>query len=458
MDNAAPSTRNRGRLRPVLIAVFALSIIVPALMAAGRIHTIRPTPLQEDPSRLIERVGDYYHFWTAARAMSRGEDIFEMSDGKNYIYPPLTAFLFQPLGMLPQKAGAYLWLGVIALMMGAAILLWARELLRRFVPEHDDLAPWVVSAIASFLMFDKIHQQFRLLQTDGVMLLCMAISLRLIDRRPILAGALLGFAGNIKYLSLIPLPYLIVRGRWRASAAVAASFVFFLFLPAVSSGWSRNLADLAVAFRGLVEAFGIDVGDAARASSHPITWDRSVSITSTMFRIVGEDGSRAVGAALTAAAAAACLGAGYLLYRRRNMPLFHRLDVQAEAGGARAGLVGIEWVGLVIASLVFGPQTTSRHMVQLLPLIILGLGLLLVPRFRRDFWMIGAGIVLVSLALVLPPGQVNEGAVRVWRAVGGVSWCALILLFVAVDCGLKVLAERGSPAPRPAGRERDPQA
>lgn len=453
MSEQLSPNRVRARLKPILVAAFALSILIPALMAAGRIHTTRPKPLEHDPAREVEIVGDYYHFWTAARAMSRGEDIFEMSDGRNYIYPPLTAFLFQPLGALEQKPGAYLWLGAIVLMMGGAILLWSRELLRRLLPGHDDLAPWVISTIASFLMFDKIHQQFRLLQTDGVMLLCMAVSLRLIDRRPILAGVILGFAGNIKYLSLIPLPYLIARARWRASAAVVASFVFFLFLPALSSGWSGNLADLAVAFRGLVEAFGIDVGEAARATSHPITWDRSVSITSTMFRVVGEEGSRAVGAALTAMCAAACLGVGFVLYRRRGMALFLRPDVHAETNGPRAGLVGIEWVGLVIASLVFGPQTTSRHMVQLVPLIILGLALLLVPRFRRDFWMIGAGIVLVSLALVLPPGQANEGAVRIWRAVGGASWCALILLFAAVDRGLKVLAERPSPAPPPDRHE-----
>ena len=51
-------------------------------------------------------VSDFVHFYRAASAMSKGEDIYAASQG-HYIYPPLLAFIFQPLTILSEPNGGY---------------------------------------------------------------------------------------------------------------------------------------------------------------------------------------------------------------------------------------------------------------------------------------------------------------------------------------------------------------
>ena len=58
---------------------------------------------------------------------------------------------------------------------------------------------------------DKIHIVFTQGQTDFVMLLGFACVLRWMERRPWLAGLAIGFIANIKYVSLIFVPYFLTR-------------------------------------------------------------------------------------------------------------------------------------------------------------------------------------------------------------------------------------------------------
>lgn len=433
-----------GRVR-LAWALLSLQLLIPALIVAKAISKRQPEISQTDPTVSVLRIDDYFHFWSAGKAMLNGGDVFSPEHGRNYIYPPLMAWIFQIFGAFEQRPSVYIWLGIDAILLGAGVVILARELARRLeIPGgwHTVLLACIISLAC---LLDKVMGQFKLQQTDGIMLLAMALALKWLDKRPILAGIILGFAGNIKYLSLIAVPWFGIRKRWAAMLSTILSFAGFLILPAITRGWDRNTHDLKVAFAGLVEAFGVNLDHVTRASSHPITWERSVSVTSTFFRLTERFSlGSPVAVVLIGSVAAGCVGLAWFLYARRAVGFW-------TVPATNQGVIGMEWVGLVVASLVFGPQTTTRHLIQLVALFVLA-SLFLVNQSRNPLvssrWPLVLAGAAVTLALVLPPGGAQfESALNTWRAVGGSSWCALIFLFLTLDHGLKFLQTRSTRLP-----------
>lgn len=420
----AMSSQARWWERPLVPAIITIALVaVPALLGMIKAFKAKLEESQTDAGMMILRIDDYFHFWSAGKAMAEGGDIFSTRHGQNYIYPPLMAWLFQPLGKLDQAIGVHIWIALDALILFAGIVIFAAELTKRLRGKVDWQVIWTASAFGLVMLIDKVMAQFKLQQTDGIMLLAMGLALRWLDSRPLLAGAVLGIAGNIKYLSLIALPWFIVRGRWKAAAGTIGSFVICLFIPAITRGWDRNMADLKVAFAGLVEAFGVNVEHLPRATSHPITWERSVSLTSTMFRLAEAiSATQLVAVAFTALIALSCVAIAWVAYRRRGLSF---LSVPPQLHG----LIALEWVGLLIASLTFGPQTTARHMIQLIPLFILAWIVYPIVHAKWRPFII-AGCIALALVMVLPPGGKSfESLLTMWRAVGVVSWVTLALFF-----------------------------
>jgi hypothetical protein len=73
------------------------------------------------------------------------------------------------------------------------------------------------------------------------------------ERKPLLAGSAVGTAASIKYLSLIFVPYFLIKRNFRAAIASVFAFIFFVALPAAEFGLGRgeNLCDSRAARSGL---------------------------------------------------------------------------------------------------------------------------------------------------------------------------------------------------------------
>ena len=143
--------------------------------------------------------------------------------------------------------------------------------------------PWAIAAAATILAADKLHKMFGLGQSDAFVLLGFASVLRLMNRQPLLAGTIVGAVANLRYLSLIFVPYFVVKRNYRAAVSALASFAFFLALPALQVGLARGLGYATAALGGLGHMAGL--GAKQRLRILEITWDRSVSITSALFRL-----------------------------------------------------------------------------------------------------------------------------------------------------------------------------
>ncbi len=380
--------------------------------------------------------GDFRHFYFAAEAMLRHTDIFK-SGTKGYLYPPLIAFLYTPVVPFGFVTAQRVMLLVNTLLTLGGILLVTAEFLDRFeVGAKRRTLFYAAALLGAVLNVDKIRTELQMFQTNATMFFMFALSLRLLDRKPVLAGIPLGFIFNIKYLSLGMMPWLIVRRRWGTAAACVMSAVFFAILPATVSGWKSNNAALATSYGGLLKMVGIHTGTSEQANVEDIKDLLSCSITSAMARTPLNEGNEKVGLVFAATIAAASVGFVAWLYRKNGMPLLQWPAARYQLSQPWKAVIGLEFIAIVMATLVFSPQTNTRHLLLVLLLTIPAAVLLLTPRPGEPRVALVLAVVLLFAGFVFPFGNSSKHVSMLWFGVGGQCWCLLIALFAIVSSAL----------------------
>lgn len=399
------------------------------------VHQRMTIPAQT-PDRLYR---DFYEFFSGAEALVRGTDLF--AAGKlGYIYPPLFAVLMMPLVSLGLAGAGLAWLAIKAGLLGACTWLATRISTARFGIGADSLSSVVLALGGTLLIADKLRAEMNMQQSNLVMLLCWLLALLWLDRRPVLAGIVLGFSINIKYVTVLAVPYLLLRGRFRAAAATLASTIAWALLPALVLGWSKNLEYLRGAISGLVGATvkttqaNSGDGDARVMGANTI----GSAITSWAIRVSGDAGLTLSAIGLVLAVAVVFAGAAWMIYWRRGVPLFAGRWGGAEQYPSRAGVVGIEWVGLIVIALCFSPQTNSPHLSQMLLGTVMAVAVLATARNAWQRWVMGLGLAVMVAGFVLPPGgQANRELVIAWQRAAGPSWCLLVMYLAMLGAGLR---------------------
>lgn len=399
-------------------------------------------------SRVPARLGtdkpiDFTDFYYAAKALAAGGDPYTAHLGR-YIYPPLLATLQIPLATLPLVTASLVWSILNLGSVVALLYISARTAIQRFQAPADPTTVAVVTLSTLLLALEPVRWVIEQGNSDGFMALALVLAAVWSGRRPGLCALAIGLAANIKYQSLIALPYLMLRRRWRDAGGVVLFTLALLLLPAAVLGWRRNLDFLGIALSGVLRLFGF-AAPGPTTGIQDVTFYRSISLTSAAARLAAALHLPTLAVpALVVLAATLCLAGAWVIYRRAGLSLWRHNPV-ADPRAAPVEL--LEWCGLIVAVLVFSPQTTTRHMLLAIPLHAVLTVLLLGPRpgVRRAVVVIGA--VLFQLGTRLPPGGAGfEQALAAWRAVGGASWCLLAMFFVTLDAGL-----RARPAQPPLG-------
>ena len=417
--------------------------------AYRRIGTVKPGGLA---------TGDFEHFYFGARAMLDGQDVYT-SGHNGYIYPPLLAFLYTPFARLGLDAAA-LSLLVVNLVLGL-LTAWiaGRTVVERVGANVGVPARFVcvvlVGTVATLLALDKLKGEYQMWQTNVLVMLMFAVALWQLDKRPWLAGLALGLAFNIKYLPVAALPYLLMRRRWKAAGWFAAGIAGFALLPAVLVGWATNLHYLKTAFAGFARLIGVDAGEGPKANIDGITAPYSVSVTSALARLFqgGDAGYGHGDSATVALAAAAGIGVAYAgallwMYRRRGVPAILWPRESGQGTAMFRAMVAVEWVGLMVAVLSFGPQTNMRHMSLLLVVFAPAAAILLFAARGVSRVPLMVGTAVLFLAITLPPGGDRfDDAVRFWRQVGGPGVCMLVYFASLVWTGLAQARALGEETP-----------
>lgn len=374
--------------------------------------------------------GDFNDFFRAAEAMRAGTDIYASGRG-GYLYPPLTAWLLEPLVGLGLVWGGVVW-GVVNLLLTLVCMtLSVRLVARALRGPCDALTVGAVWLMAMLMTFGPIRAEFEHGQTDAIVLLGLCVGLVLVDRVPWVAGFALGLALLVKHHVIVLLIYLLIRRRWKVAAGMVLGGMVFSFLPAVTLGFGKTAAYLGQSYGYVFRLFGGE-GAPEGVNLHPITWELSISITSAMARFFdGPEGPSMMLVGLaTMPIAAGVFAATWWIYRQHGMAMFVGRGGRFEK--ALLAVVLLEWCGVLVGLSAFSPQSITRHTFILLPMQILVAYVLLVKRPGVSKWPLLVGVIGYQLAARLPPGEEPfEVALKSWRYISGATWFLL-----AMWCGL----------------------
>ncbi len=236
---------SRARAYTWLLAAAALAVFF-ACMASNALGLNRGA----DPIG-----GDFVSFWAASRLAlaGRADLAYDVSAhwavqrtvlGPDvgyaaFFYPPPALLLYLPLGLAPYSLALFGWLG----LTGYAAL----RVMRRF---------WPGLGVGPFLAFPAVTLNAVDGQNGFVSTALIGGGLALMDRRPAMAGALLGAMVFKPHLAvLLPFPLILSR-RWSVLAAMAATSLILCALSLALFGvstWSAFLHGSVLARRALEE-------------------------------------------------------------------------------------------------------------------------------------------------------------------------------------------------------------
>jgi len=428
---------------PLLLWLWLVPLAIVAWWTANSIGQIGREHMEAG-----ERFRDFLEFYSGAEALVKGTPLYEA--GKlGYIYPPLLAVIMKPMAFLPIDQAALIWLAVKVIAVLVSVWFGARAVAARFDLDRDAplaLVGGVIAAIGTALLADKLRAEFRMQQSNTLLLLGWTLALVWLDRRPTLAGFVLGFAVTIKYVALIALPYLLIRRRFRAAAAMTVSMVALALAPALVIGWQENLDGLQRALGGIGSMLAGSTPQSGEAKVMALT-RIGCSIPTAMAHFLGEPGLSLRSIALIALVAAATFAGAWAIYARRGQAMFAarggRNELPPYLGGTtdadRLRIVALEWCGLIVAALCFSPQTNSPHMVQLLPVCFAIAAAAIAPlnNSANLRWLaIASGAVLMA-GLTLPPSsEANRAFVYAVHRAGWPCWAMLVSYLLLLAAAL----------------------
>jgi hypothetical protein len=257
----------------------------------------------------------------------------------------------------------------------------------------------------------------------------------------LLSGLALGFGANIKYVTLIALPYLLIRKRFKAALSTVAGSLLWALLPALAMGWNRNIEFLRKAIDGLVNlsAQNSAVAGAAKVFGPEFGY----SIPAFAARYFGNGGHTVASMAVVCVVALLFSLTAWGLYRSAKIPMLLGRGGRRETQGITPGVVALEWAGLIVIVLAFSPQTSSPRLSMLLFPCLLAVSVLLMPRGQISGLPLILGLLIMFAGLVLPIKGVGlDPAIPIWRNFSGPTWCILPMYLTLLWVGLRRLKDQ----------------
>ena len=194
--------------------------------------------------RIGAGMADFEVNYRAGARLAAGETLYRTADSHwQFKYSPFSALVYLPLSALPLAPAKAVWFALVALAIGAMILL-AGSLAAPGPPARARLV-----VLLSFLVLAKFFlREIQLGQINAIIAaLLMGSTLLLVrdeDDRPATAGLLWGLATALKPYAVIFLPYFVLKGKWKSLAAGLAVIAASLAVPSLFYGIPGNLTVL----------------------------------------------------------------------------------------------------------------------------------------------------------------------------------------------------------------------
>ncbi len=240
MRTGAWLTRDRMRLWAGATLLISIASIVYLLATANGINDYQDRPIGTDFSN-VYAAGTYVlegHAdapFDTTRQHAREQDIFGASTPfYGWLYPPFFLFVAAMLATMPYLVALAVWqsttLALYLLTMGAVLRTGPSAAANVGAFTTDRL--WILLALGFPAVFVNLGHGHNGFLTATL----FAGGLLLLDRRPVVAGVLLGLlAYKPQFGLLIPL-VLLATGRWRTLFAAAATVILLVAVTSLAFG------------------------------------------------------------------------------------------------------------------------------------------------------------------------------------------------------------------------------
>jgi hypothetical protein len=188
--------------------------------------------------------GDFLVYYSAAKAARQpGEhhlyaDVIRDSQSSvwgvsSFNYPPFSAFLMEPLTILPPTRAVMVWKYALVLMTALAVYFTLGASSKQPV----SVAALAIGVAAAFSFHPHQYSMF-LGQMGGLILLAWALGLYLFSRgRPVSSAFCFAFGTVIKVAPIFVVPLLAIRRQWRCLGAYVGWVVALSGLSMWQLGW-----------------------------------------------------------------------------------------------------------------------------------------------------------------------------------------------------------------------------
>jgi hypothetical protein len=327
-----------------------------------------------------------------------------------FLYPPLVARMMVPLTWVSYAQAKIIWMMMTLAAVLASLIVTVR-LPGKPLPREGFLI-----AGAFTLLFFPLTVLLERGQIDALTLLPLTAGFSLIATRPdreAAGGMLIGLACLIKPHIILVLPFLFLRGKWKAAGGLAAAGLVLAALSYVMAGGSDELTGYVRNELPRIGRYG-ELGTqemllpdsliaAARGGladdevpNHGMIYRRSMvdfAPGASFVRLVSGVPKRlGLDIPLPLISLVLMLGAaGVVWWGQRRHASPHLITVREEF---------LFWQFVVVLLLIFGPLTWMMNLVWLLPAAVLLLAeISTLPRIapRWSIVALGGGLVLASL-------------------------------------------------------------
>lgn len=189
---------------------------------------------------------DFSVFTNAAQDIAQKKDIYSQSyleTGRDfYKYSPVFALFMVPLSKLHRHISVPIWYLSIFVFFALSVF-FIQEILT--VKDNGKDLSKTFFALAILMTLRLLLSVVQRVQSDCLVLFLLSLFIfALFFNKNLLAGFALAGAVMVKLTPLIFIPFLIFRKRFKALFSSCLFIALYLFLPALYTGYSRNLGYL----------------------------------------------------------------------------------------------------------------------------------------------------------------------------------------------------------------------
>jgi hypothetical protein len=223
--------------------------------AAGLIALVAVAAAVATDRASKQRIGtDFHVFWQAGYDFAHGLPLYQrLPGGRQLLYPPFAAQVFQLLGLFPLKVAAWLfYVASVGLVLAAVGI--SRDIIRRLDPTRASAHLPLVLALVFSANF--ILNNLNMLQVNLLIFVLCLLGIRAFAKQREVAGS--GWVVAATAIKLTPVFFVLwalIRGTRRSLAGVAGFGMLCVILPMIQRGFHQGLTDLTAYYQSFLHEF-----------------------------------------------------------------------------------------------------------------------------------------------------------------------------------------------------------